>query len=1508
MDSTELTELLERTRKKLLDLTNRNRLLNYPKNKTSNRLIIIDELPNQLFSSLVDEDRPMLFKAVPIPTFDELESFGLTSMPDVKQRAISLGLNPSHIAPENEEIPSRIHSDNYIQTLHYPKDMDKILGRINSEAREIIEETGANMLYLVIGFLEWNDYKDDTKRFAPLIMIPVQLEKDSLDPLTQSYTYKISYTDEDIVSNLALKVKLEQDMGIQLPELKEGMNPEEYLLSFNTLLSNNPTFKLHREFTLDFLKFAKILMYLDLDPKRWPKGKDLTKNPTLTKIFYGNHDSEIAMATDYPIDKTKEADKTKLIVDADSSQHSAIIDVYKNKNIVIEGPPGTGKSQTITNIIATAICEGKKVLFVAEKLAALDVVKARLEENDLGDFCFELHSHKSHKQRVYQDLAKRIEGVYSSPLDISVKIKELQSLKDDLNKYTLLLSKHHANAGLNFQSILGNAEFYRIDNFTPLIISDANTLNENDRSKHELAINSMSNFLMEHPAMLSSPLAGFYPNNAIKLDADDIALLWMRYSEITKQLHEKAKIFENSLDFPINTLEEIGRILDVSSKPFFDTLPNDEIISAIYDYGLDKAQSDLRGIESIIANYKSLPKINFDMLVEESDLKSYEQTLMEYKDSNWIVKLFSGNYRNVKRKAKIMFPSLVFNEINSEFKSARLFIAELRKYYLEDETTKLLALAPLINTRVEQKFSIESIPLIMDSFQKFSQLGSACNWIDEFQSSQLPNKIKHKVISGEASSVHNILVSFKTTFISLLHQHTQCVENLLQYGPFIIDEFYGSNIPPLTTMIEKHTIVDNLVKDFGNWIEYSRNSDDIRKQNLEWIIVAIKNESIQINDAIKAYRYSYYHSLAMHIMRGNKELGGFSRQSHEQKILEFQKLDQKIIHLNRQLIASNASNVVCPHGVQSGKVGNLTEMGLLKNEIRKRIRHIPIRAALLRAPKSIQALKPCFMMSPMSCAQYLAPGAIEFDIIVMDEASQIRPEDALGALSRAKQVVVVGDPKQLPPTSFFDRKFNTDGDDDDQTLADDSESILDVCLKAFPSPRRLSWHYRSQHESLIAFSNQQFYGGKEGKGLMLFPSPKEAGNEYGIKRHYIEDGRFINQYNIEEAKVVVEAVIRHFKSGSQESLGVVSMNLNQARYIGGLLDDARKRDLSLDRSMESAGENGHSFFVKNLENVQGDERDVIYISTTYGPDQTGQQHQRFGPINGDHGWRRLNVLITRAKKRVELFTSILSSNIIIAPTSSFGLISLKGYLRFAETKLLEPTHTNYRNKAATPDSPFEEAVAAIIKMAGYDVDIQVGAAGYFIDIAVRHPANSSEYLLAVECDGASYHSSSSARDRDRLRETVLRRMGWEVHRIWSTDWFNNRDIEITRLLNAIDEAIKSRPMPVLLKENVVAKEKQPKVVSPEIKTIKKAINNPDETNVTNLKKQLIEFRENIIASRYTIDRHCLLSDDMIEAFVHTNPINKQEFRAKISEASRININIDQMEYIEDVLSIIENQS
>jgi superfamily I DNA and/or RNA helicase/very-short-patch-repair endonuclease len=401
-----------------------------------------------------------------------------------------------------------------------------------------------------------------------------------------------------------------------------------------------------------------------------------------------------------------------------------------------------------------------------------------------------------------------------------------------------------------------------------------------------------------------------------------------------------------------------------------------------------------------------------------------------------------------------------------------------------------------------------------------------------------------------------------------------------------------------------------------------------------------------------------------------------------------------------------------------------------------------------------------------------------FDLIVMDEASQLRPEDALGAVVRGTQLVVVGDPKQLPPTSFFQRTLDDEADESDEKSAvAEGESILDIALGRYQPVRRLRWHYRSQHHSLIAFSNSEFYD----DNLVVFPSAYHDHPELGVK--YVDaKGIYENRRNALEAERVVEAILEHIMLHPSESLGVVTMNFEQRELIEELLDMKLKQDSFSSGWIDKKETTPEPFFIKNLENVQGDERDVIFISVTYGPDVQGNHFQRFSGVNTTSGQRRLNVLITRAKKRTVLFSSLDPDMIRAEANTPWGVRALKGYLNFAKNGISARPEIS---PGAESSNEHEAAVGAVLKAEGYEVVPQVGVSGYFIDLAVRHPKKPGAFLLGVEFDGKSYHSGRSARDRDRLREMTLVNQGWKIHRIWSTDWFKNRNAEIARLLQRV---------------------------------------------------------------------------------------------------------------------------
>lgn len=518
-------------------------------------------------------------------------------------------------------------------------------------------------------------------------------------------------------------------------------------------------------------------------------------------------------------------------------------------------------------------------------------------------------------------------------------------------------------------------------------------------------------------------------------------------------------------------------------------------------------------------------------------------------------------------------------------------------------------------------------------------------------------------------------------------------------------------------------------------------------------------------------------------MLKNPMLMQFSGVTHADIRKRFIELDNEVIKLNGEKCAFSISQRLVPAGNGKGAVGTWTEDAVLSNEIAKQKRHIPIRQLINRAGKALIALKPCFMMGPLSAAQYLEAGKHKFDLVVMDEASQLKPEEALGAVARGNQLIVVGDPKQLPPTSFFD-KMTTDGtgNPDEDSAVEEAESILDVCSLIFQPVHRLRWHYRSQHHSLIAFSNRYFYNERP---LIIFPSPHGHSNGLGIRSHYFPEGLYEGYRNKVEAVKVADAVIAHFRNFPEHSLGVVTLNLSQRDLIEEEIDRRLKVYPQAQEYMGRWKDQGYPFFIKNLENVQGDERDVIYISTTYGRRPDGRFIMNFGPINKEQGWRRLNVLFTRAKKRVELFTSMSPSDIRIEQGTPRGVKALKDYLVYARDGLLEAPEITGKSF----DSEFEVSVAGMLINKGYEVVPQLGVAGFFIDLAVRHPARPGDFLACIECDGATYHSGLSVRDRDRLRQEVLERLGWDgkIYRIWSTDWFKDPKRQLEKLLGFLDK-------------------------------------------------------------------------------------------------------------------------
>ena len=483
---------------------------------------------------------------------------------------------------------------------------------------------------------------------------------------------------------------------------------------------------------------------------------------------------------------------------------------------------------------------------------------------------------------------------------------------------------------------------------------------------------------------------------------------------------------------------------------------------------------------------------------------------------------------------------------------------------------------------------------------------------------------------------------------------------------------------------------------------------------------------------------------------------------------------------------------------------NVGEVGIVRREIEKKRRHLPLRRLLKEAGRAVQAIKPVFMMSPISIAQYLEPGAIDFDLLLIDEASQVRPVDALGAIARSRQIVVVGDNRQLPPTQFFNRMLDDEEMDMDNACAfqaGDVESILGMCVGQKMPERMLRWHYRSRHHSLIAVSNHAFYD----DGLYIVPSPESQSLRLGLHLQHVSDGTFDrggSATNRREANLVAAMVMEHARRYPDKTLGVGTFSLAQRDAILNELELRRRGESELEYYFSASVR--EPFFVKNLENIQGDERDVIFISVGYGKDPSGYMAMSFGPLANDGGERRLNVLITRARERCEVFSSILADDIDLNRAKSRGVRALKTFLSYANSGILDVGELSGKDY----DSEFERQVAKRLMQHGYKIDCQVGVAGFFIDLAVVDPECPGRYLLGIECDGATYHSSRSARDRDRLRQQVLEDRGWVIHRIWSTDWFRQPDEQLRKTLAAIEDA-KAKWAKYCYSEDIVLQKEDP---------------------------------------------------------------------------------------------------
>lgn len=1361
-----ITRQLEKSRQALLDLSTRNRLLSLPQAATARVLHFADERTDEVYRLLAGESKAMSFA----PAKAEEEQAAADPAEALETQA-TLAL-PQPEESVDEQLDARgvaqRHRDLKLQTRLSSEKLQRRLLDMYSDARTFIEEQGVNILFLALGQLQWFDRNaPDKPRFAPLILLPVALERKSA-----AERFTLSWLQEDAAENLSLAAKLKADFGLELPEFNAGddFDPRAYLGAVAAMAAAQPGWQvLPDAMTLGFFSFAKFLMYRDLDTATWPPEKRLDQQALIAAALQDGFEArEHLFPEDANVDQLIPVDSQRHVVDADSSQSLAIEAVRRGENLVIQGPPGTGKSQTITNVIAAAIADGKKVLFISEKMAALEVVNRRLKSVGLGPACLELHSHHANKRKVLEEL-KATRDLGKPRVEHREQIiHELSNVQQQLNAHSQTMHQALAPCTLTPYQILGRLA--RLDTVQiahlPDLLQGAQNWSPEDFHSRQQIVEALRQAASKVSPVAGHPWRGVCHPALLKLDAQRFAQQLPTLQAMLARLQQDAELLAQSLSAPAaQTLqslhEQITLAQQLASAPSID---RQAVANSIWDQGLGQLHKLVECGAQFSLQAQSL-RGSFAESAWTADWNAPRQSIAAYGDS--LFRIFNSGYRaaiaNLKGQLKTTLPSSRAERLNQL--DSLIEAQQLRQ-----------------NLGQQQILGADAFGSLWQGEQSdWAQLQAVLGWMAgpdgqgrsaAFRQlyAQLPSPAHCADLAAQASAS---LQAFQDAAQSLLDGYrleTQEAFGAADLAHIPLADF-GERLAQWVA--EPNALLD--------WTSYHATREQARAAGMAVLVQQLENESIAQGALPAILERAYYEALLRQATQAHPELVAFNGDQHSQKVRQFRALDLERIELAR------AQSALSHYEQVPRSASGMGPLGVLNGEIARKRGHMPLRKLFKLAGEAVQAIKPVFMMSPLSVAQFLEPGAVEFDLLVIDEASQIEPVDALGAIARCKQLVVVGDDRQLPPTRFFSRMTSEqdefDDEDEDQLIAGaaDVESILSLCLAKGMPQLMLRWHYRSRHQSLIAVSNQQFYN----SSLYVVPSPYTARSGMGLRFHHLPEGRFdsgASRINRIEAQTIARAIMQHAQQSPQLSLGVAAFSLQQKVAIQDELELLRRQQPEAE-SFFVAHPN-EPFFIKNLENVQGDERDVIFISVAYARNAQGYLPMRFGPVSADGGERRLNVLISRAKQRCEVFSSITADDIDLERGKGKGVAALKVFLQYAATGQLALAGISGRDL----ESPLEEDVYEALTAQGLQVQTQIGIAGFFIDLAVVDPEQPGRYLLGIECDGMSYHHSRSARDRDRLRQSVLESQGWTLLRIWGCDWFRQPRAQTERVLAAVEAA------------------------------------------------------------------------------------------------------------------------
>ena len=1143
---------------------------------------------------------------------------------------------------------------------------------IYRKARALYEERGIEALFLAVGLVNWTTETTSATPSSPLFMVRIELQPTGSGETDYSASLSGDWLVNDtLVLFLREQYEVELDIDLLLERFDPGEDHEGVYDLFVKQASGVPHASVTDRIVIGTFQYTKLPMVRDLE-----NNMDKLVESDLVAAIAGDDEAREAIRAQQvdlsPSQPNQVAPSDEfLVLDADSSQNQAINSIVAGESLVIQGPPGTGKSQTIANLIAVLTARGKKVLFVAEKRAAIDAVTKRLDQVGLGDLVMDLHGGIGSRRELAERLASSLDAVKSVPIvENPDRDYRLVSSRAALIEYADALHATRQPFAVSLHDAylrLAGLPSFDVELLTHSQLGDldAETLRE---ARDYLAewVELKTPFREE-----STPWVGVVIDSA-----DKVAEAY----EAARNLSAMASEVASDLD---SILEEIRLPVPVS---------------------VDRWNEVFECFSHIHSVTKFAEPSVFDLTLD--DLKALQKALepgrLRWPRRAWAA-FFDPTYRNALKR--------------------------LQPYWRANDKAGGKTLVELVDNAIE-------------SVERWSLIGGRGVPL-------LPSSLgEHR---GQLEHLEQRLAALGAFFASGLGSKSH--RELPEWSRKLVSDRVNIDRLPRIKSLER-------------WL---------RDHHLQSLVAEIDRGSISTQSAVDALEWLWLSSLVGLVSATESAISGFDGNLQSRRAADFTNDDREHI----KDTPARVRRAIAEHAVLA-RNRNPNQDQVIHAQARRKRGHLPLRDLFGQAREVLVSLRPCWTMSPLLVSEVLPPEEL-FDVAIFDEASQVMPADAVPTLMRAAQVVVAGDDRQLPPTSFFDTA-DTDGLDEDEatSLVAGYESILDV-LGAMLRPKTLTWHYRSEDERLIAFSNHSMYG----RMLTTFPgTATETPLDHVLVRH-LDDGPVDTRSSDGEVAAVVDLMIEHAYNRSDESLGVIAMGIYHANRIDDFLRSRLEREGDPELDDFFSGHSEERAFVKNLERVQGDERDAIILSIGYTKQADGRLLYRFGPLNVEGGERRLNVAVTRARRRLTLVSGFSHTDMEPGRSSARGVELLRSYLKYVETggaELGEERQVHALN-------PFELAVMHRLEEAGVRVIPQYGASGYRIDFAVVHPDEPGELVLAVEADGASYHSTPTARDRDRLRQQVLERRGWSFHRIWSTEWFRNPERETQKVVQAVSEAI-----------------------------------------------------------------------------------------------------------------------